>query len=189
MLMVSGFLSFCDELVVGKKPEKITEHQYIYGFNSASFNTKYMKVPDTSSLSLLARNFDEIKNYPLTPGDVFSVRIVSGVDTNGRSSESSYSLQLKEDYSLTLPLIGKIDAKNKNIIELQKLISERIKRVTPVQFVDFSLSHPAVFDVFYLWRRKYSWLNSGHTINKPNRCLGCRGRFYRKYFLQRYRNT
>lgn len=121
----------------------------------------------TSSNSMLSSsngfptNFGEMDNYPLTPGDVFTLLINYGANTE-RSADyiTTYNIQLQPDYTMVLPFIGKTDAKDKSIAELQKFISARISEITPVQFISFNLTTPANFNVFI-----YGGVNVSGYIN------------------------
>ena len=109
----------------------------------------------TSSNSLLTSggqfptNFEVLNDYPLTPGDVFTLLINYGTNTE-RSADyiTTYSLQLQKDYTMVFPFIGKVDVRGMNVEDLRSKISEEIAEITPVQYISFYLSSPARFGVF-----------------------------------------
>lgn len=92
----------------------------------------------------------DASTYNLTPGDIFTLTLSDGVrfDSSVGSSVTSYSIQLQVDYTLDIPVLGRIDVKEKRIPELQRTISEGLKRALALQYVSFNLSAPAQFNVF-----------------------------------------
>lgn len=79
--------------------------------------------------------------YKLTPGDAYELVVI--LDTTER-----YPLLLSDDYLLDVPYIGTLNVQGMHFAELKQLIVRRIKAKVPVQFVDFLLTSPALFDVF-----------------------------------------
>lgn len=96
------------------------------------------------------RNFADVSNYNLTPGDVFDLVLSAGIglDASAGGRTATYSIQLQEDYTLNIPVLGRIDATGKTIPELQRQISEGLIRALALQHVSFTLSGPAQFNVF-----------------------------------------
>ncbi len=109
----------------------------------------------TNSVALLntsqsySTNFEALDNYPLTPGDVFTLLINYGSNSE-RSADyiTTYNIQLQQDYSMVLPFIGETNVAGKTIAQLQAFISDEIARMTPVQYITFNLAAPAHFNVF-----------------------------------------
>ena len=79
--------------------------------------------------------------YKLTPGDAYELIITIEETT-------CYPLLLSDDYLLDIPFIGSVNVRGMLFSDLKKLIIQRIKARVPVQFVDFVLTSPALFDVF-----------------------------------------
>ena len=79
--------------------------------------------------------------YKLTPGD--SYEFVVKIEETER-----YPLLLSDDYLLDIPFLGTINVEGMYFSDLKKLIVQRVKARVPVQFVDFALTSPALFDVF-----------------------------------------
>jgi polysaccharide biosynthesis/export protein len=98
----------------------------------------------------LNRNFSDASAYNLTPGDIFTLVLSAGIgfDATGGGKAATYSIQLQEDYTLDVPVLGRIDASGKRIPELQRQISERLEKALALQHVSFTLSAPAQFNVF-----------------------------------------
>ncbi len=96
------------------------------------------------------RNFSNASNYNLTPGDIFTLVLSGGIGLNATGGEktASYNIQLQEDYTLDIPVLGRISAKGQRIPELQRQISDGLVRALALQHVSFTLSAPAQFDVF-----------------------------------------
>ena len=115
-----------------------------FGLQASIFQNIRMQNSD------IIRNFMDASTYNLTPGDIFTLSLSSGVrfDAGGGNSTSSYSIQLQEDYTLDIPVMGSIDTKGKRIPELQKIISDGLKKALALQYVSFNLSAPAQFNVF-----------------------------------------
>ncbi len=98
----------------------------------------------------LNRNFTDASDYNLTPGDLFTLTLSSGIGLNATSGNSvaSYSIQLQEDYTFDVPVLGRVDARGKRIPDLQRHISENLKRALTLQHVSFTLSAPAQYNIF-----------------------------------------
>ncbi len=98
----------------------------------------------------LNRNFSDASNYNLTPGDIFTLVLSTGIglDATSGGKSASYSIQLQEDYTLDIPVLGRISARGKKIPELQRQISEDLEKALALQHVSFTLSAPAQFNVF-----------------------------------------
>jgi protein involved in polysaccharide export with SLBB domain len=79
--------------------------------------------------------------YKLTPGDIFELAVA--IEDTQR-----YPLTLDESFKLDVPFIGTLNVKGMYFLDLKNLIVSRIRAKVPVQFVDFVLKSPALFDVF-----------------------------------------
>lgn len=95
-------------------------------------------------------NFSNASNYNLTPGDTFTLVLSGGIGLNatGAVKAASYGIQLQEDYTLDIPVLGRISARGRRIPELQREISEGLIKALALQHVSFTLSAPAQFNVF-----------------------------------------
>jgi protein involved in polysaccharide export with SLBB domain len=91
-------------------------------------------------------NFEVLNDYTLTPGDVFTLLINYGANTE-RSADyiTTYSIQLQQDFTLAFPFIGKINARGMTVENLKNFISKEIAEITPVQYISFYLASPAHF--------------------------------------------
>ncbi len=134
------------------------------GFGLQSNIFQYVLTNSNSMLSSangFPTNFEELNDYPLTPGDIFTLLINYGANTE-RSADyiTTYNIQLQPDYTLMLPFIGKTNVSGMSISDLQTMISRRISDMMPVQFVTFNLTTPANFNVFI-----YGGVNVSGYIN------------------------
>ncbi len=98
-------------------------------------------VQPTEDPSALNRRILSTTRYRLTPGDSYELVVI--LDTTER-----YPLLLTETYKLDVPYIGTLDVRGMTFAELKARIIQRIRARVPVQYVDFLLSAPALFDVF-----------------------------------------
>ncbi|MBI9108216.1 MAG: SLBB domain-containing protein [Spirochaetales bacterium] len=94
-------------------------------------------------------NFEVLNNYPLTPGDVFTLLINYGANTE-RSADyiTTYNIQLQQDYTMSFPFVGKKNVRGMSVNKLHTFISKEISEITPVQYISFYLAAPAHFNVF-----------------------------------------
>ena len=90
---------------------------------------------------ILARKILGSNKYKLTPGDTYKIIIKIG-------ETESQPLILDENYLLEIPFIGTVNVKNMYFSELRLRIIREIKKIRVVEFVDFILESPALFDVF-----------------------------------------
>ena len=140
----------------------------------------------------LSRNFADALSYNLTPGDVFSLTLSAGIGmdvTNGGSS-ASYSIQLQEDYTLDIPILGRIDATGKRLPELQRYISENLIEALSVQYVSFNLAAPAQYDVFVFGNVRRPGFITATPMHRLIDAIAAAGGFnpsgsYRRILLQR----
>lgn len=142
--------------------EDISDSEPRFGLQASIF--RYVLTTSNAMLNTatgVPTNFEELNDYPLTPGDVFTLLINYGANTE-RSADyiTTYSIQLQPDYTIVLPFIGKTNVGGRNISELQAYISDQISDMMPVQFVSFNLTTPANFNVFI-----YGGVNVSGYIN------------------------
>ncbi|MBN2536313.1 MAG: SLBB domain-containing protein [Spirochaetales bacterium] len=96
--------------------------------------------------------------YKLTPGDTYQIVI--------KLDESfSQTLVLDENYKLEIPFIGTMQVKGMFFSELRQKIVQRIKAERIVDFVDFILVAPAIFEVFIYGGVKQPGIISVTPIN------------------------
>ncbi len=138
----TGSAFYADDKKTSEKTEQVEEET---GFGLQARIFTQVKKPNTN----FAQNFSGMSKYKLTPGDIFLLTIKAGIRSDGRIANSTeYYIQLREDYTLNIPAIGKIHAKNRTIPWLQNYIDRRIRNIYPVQYVNFILKSPAQFNVF-----------------------------------------
>lgn len=98
-------------------------------------------VSPKSDPQTLTRRILSTTEYKLTPGDAYELVVI--LDKVER-----FPLVLGQDYRLDIPYIGTVNVEGMYFAELKQQIVSRIKGRIPVQFVDFLLTAPALFDVF-----------------------------------------
>ena len=99
----------------------------------------------------LSRNFSDAKNYLMTPGDTFTLTTSYGGVSRSQETQqtaASYELQLSEDYSLDVPILGVISVAGYDLLSLGEYVSSELKKVVPLQHAGLLLSQPAQFNVF-----------------------------------------
>ncbi len=90
-----------------------------------------------------------LADYKLTPGDIFTLTVNTGVlGEDSQELITTYNVQLQMDYTFTLPYIGKVDVRGMSLPEIQDYVNREIRNLIPVQYVNFSLTTPARFNVF-----------------------------------------
>ncbi len=95
------------------------------------------------------KNFSIMSGYRLTPGDVFSLTVTTGIRSDGSiSNAQDYVIQLQDDFTMNVPFIGVLNVRGKSLPELHALIDRRIRNIVPAQYINFVLSSPAQFNVF-----------------------------------------
>jgi polysaccharide export outer membrane protein len=112
------------------------EEEVIPGFGNQPINVER----DFPSSSLTQKILGNIP-YKLTPGDIY--KIVIQIDET-----FSQTLVLDENYKLEIPFIGTMEVKGMYFSELRQEIIRQIKSERIVDFVDFTLVAPAIFEVF-----------------------------------------
>ncbi len=110
------------------------------------------------------QNFSIMSEYNLTPGDVFTLTVSTGIKSDGSISNSQeYTMQLQDNYNLNIPFLGNINVKDRTLPGLQDYIIRRIKNLMPVQYVNFRLASPAQFNIFI-----YGGVNApGYIVANP----------------------
>jgi polysaccharide export outer membrane protein len=109
--------------------------------SSPGFGLQPGIVPPKNDPQTLPRRILSTTPYRLTPGDAYELVVVL-------EKTERYPLILGLDYRLDIPYIGTLNVKEMYFDELKQQIVSRIKGRIPVQFVDFLLTAPALFDVF-----------------------------------------
>lgn len=95
------------------------------------------------------KNFSSMIDYTLTPGDIFTLVVTSGVRSDGSiSNDQTYTVQLQENLILNIPFLGDISAEGRTLSELRNYIIQRVRNTLPVQYVNFTLTTPAQFNIF-----------------------------------------
>ena len=110
------------------------------------------------------QNFSIMSEYNLTPGDVFTLTVSTGIRSDGSISNSQeYTMQLQDNFNLNIPFLGNINVKEMTLPGLQDYIIRRIKNLMPVQYVNFRLTSPAQFNIFI-----YGGVNApGYIVANP----------------------
>lgn len=106
------------------------------GFGNQPINVE----KDFSAKSITQKILGNIP-YKLTPGDTY--KIVIQMDET-----FSQTLILDENYQLEIPFIGTMRVKGMLFSELRQKIIQQIKAERLVDFVDFTLVAPAIFEIF-----------------------------------------
>lgn len=97
----------------------------------------------------LSRNLSDAEQYTMTPGDIFTLTMSSGVSLSRDQEQSTrYELQLSKDYTLDVPVIGEVSVEGHDLLSLRAYVSTELKKVIPLQHVSLFLSQPAQFNVF-----------------------------------------
>ena len=150
LILITILLIFAGPVFSEENSDSAADPEPGFGLQSSIFT--YVLTSSNAMLNTatgVPTNFQELNDYTLTPGDIFTLLINYGANTE-RSADyiTTYQIQLLPDYTMVLPFIGKTNIKNMNIAALQSYISEQIANMMPVQFVSFNLSAPANFNVF-----------------------------------------
>ncbi len=111
-----------------------------------------------------SQNFSIMTDYNLTPGDIYTLTVSTGIRSDGTiSSSEEYIIQLQDNYTLNIPFIGTINVEGMGLPELQDYIIRKISNLMPVQYVNFQLTSPAQFNVFI-----YGGVNQpGYVVANP----------------------
>jgi polysaccharide export outer membrane protein len=93
------------------------------------------------SNDILTKRVLSATKYKLTPGDTY--KLIIQLET-----KQEIPLILHDNYKLEIPYIGTIDVHGMFFSDLRDYIINTIKVRLPVEYVDFILTSPALFDVF-----------------------------------------
>lgn len=109
----------------------------------------YRRIGQDTNTPQLLSNLGAMKSYRLTPGDVYRLSIKGGDLTSISAGDPThYDIQMLEDYTIELPLIGSISCRGKNFPQLQKEVISKIKSTFSVFYVNFTFGAPAQFNSF-----------------------------------------
>jgi polysaccharide export outer membrane protein len=117
----------------------------------SGFSEEKIRMPAFGNQPILTTKIDNEKiiaqkilgttKYRLTPGDSYKV-VIQIRET------MTQPLILDENYLLEIPFLGTINVKGMYFSELRQQIIKKIKDKMAVDFIDFVLVSPALFDVF-----------------------------------------
>lgn len=103
----------------------------------------------SKATSELPKHLSSIQEYQFTPGDVYTLTFNPGLGSDGRPlSNVTYPVELQPDFTLDIPILGKIDVSGMTLQELKTFVSSQLKQKMILQYVDFRLTAPAQFQVF-----------------------------------------
>ncbi|MEM5948361.1 SLBB domain-containing protein [Spirochaetia bacterium 38H-sp] len=94
----------------------------------------------------VAQKIQHIKDYRPVPGDVYTLSVALGGLLNGNDIKN-INIPLQQDYTMEVPFIGTVNTEGKTFYEIRRNIIDTIKQKFSIQYVDFRLTVPAVFDV------------------------------------------
>jgi len=89
-----------------------------------------------------------VSDYMVTPGDVYEIFITMTNPRDFNNISQTFTLVLSNKYELEIPYIGVISASGMTYHSLRELVLKKIKEKITVQFIEFKLSAPGVFEVF-----------------------------------------
>ena len=122
---------------------------------SQSANRADSLAPVSTDVEMISREQRAVlamtnKNYPVTPGDVYSVSYIQAgqiVQFNGI---------VNNDYSVNLGFFGPVDGTGKLFSELKKDITEKIEWAFPKSYPDVNIVSTGVFEVYLTGEVKIS---------------------------------
>ncbi len=93
--------------------------------------------------------FVDLSNYIMTPGDVYTLYIATGIDLDtSRMNTLSYPMILSDNYNLNVPIIGDVNVKGRKISEVEDIIEQKLNNRNVIyQFLSLHLASQAMFDV------------------------------------------
>lgn len=94
----------------------------------------------------IAQKIQHIPDYEPVPGDVYTLTLGLGGLING-GEVKTIQIPLQQDYTMEVPFLGTISARGRTFQDLRKTVLQGIKNRVSLQYVDFTLTVPAVFDV------------------------------------------
>lgn len=151
----------------------------------------YRRIGQDYSVPKLITNLGAMKNYPLTPGDIYTLSIKRGSLNNiDDKLPINFEIQLLDDYTIELPLIGTINCKGKNFPQLQKEVIRKIKSSFSVFYVNLTFNQPAQFTVFVYGAVKNPGRIQANPLLTLSQAIGEKGGFisnasYRQIQLKR----
>jgi len=106
-----------------------------------AFGTQIINVEETTNAKILIQKILGNIPYKMTPGDTYKIVI---------QLDETYTLGmiLDQNYELEIPFIGTINVKGRDFAEVRHEIIQQIKAERIVDFVEFTLVAPALFEVF-----------------------------------------
>jgi len=106
----------------------------------------------TPAITDTSRRIIHLDSYEPTPGDMYTLAINYGIsfDTGSVAQTENISLLLNADYTIDVPFVGAVNARNLSYEELRDLVTTRVREKSYAQFVSLNLTAPAIFDVF-IW--------------------------------------
>ena len=107
----------------------------------AYFGQQPVLVDPSTDRAVLAKRVLSSTAYKVTPGDAYELIV-------RMEKTEQTTLILPEDHKLEVPFLGTMDVRGMSFSALRSRIITSIKSRLPVEFVDFVLSSPALFDVF-----------------------------------------
>jgi protein involved in polysaccharide export with SLBB domain len=121
--------------------------------------------------------------YKLTPGDTYE--LVVKLEQTERTP-----LILPNDYRLEIPFLGTYDVRGMYYSDLRNTVISRIKERFPVEFVDFILTSPALFDVFIYGGVENPGIATVTALNRVTEAIALakglkKGATYRRIMLKR----
>ncbi|ADN02525.1 polysaccharide biosynthesis/export family protein [Spirochaeta thermophila] len=94
----------------------------------------------------IAQKIQHIPDYEPVPGDVYTLTLGLGGLING-GEVKTIQIPLQQDYTMEVPFLGTINARGRTFQDLRKAVLQGIKNRVSLQYVDFTLTVPAVFDL------------------------------------------
>jgi polysaccharide export outer membrane protein len=98
-------------------------------------------IPPVGDPKTLVKRIMSSTEYKLTPGDTYE--LVINIEETER-----FPLLLSDSYELDIPFLGTVNVRDMFFADLKKMVVRNIKAKIPVQYVDFVLTSPALFDIF-----------------------------------------
>ncbi|MBN2738807.1 MAG: SLBB domain-containing protein [Spirochaetales bacterium] len=80
-------------------------------------------------------------SYKITPGDIYTLTAQMG-------NTLSFPVVVSDNFEIEVPFLGTMNVKGRIYNEVRREIISKIKAKVPVEFIDFIIKSPAVFDIF-----------------------------------------
>ncbi len=121
--------------------------------------------------------------YRLTPGDTYE--LIVKLEKMERTA-----LILPNDYQMEIPYLGTFDVRGMYFSDLRNTVITSIKQRFPVEFVEFVLTSPALFDVFVYGGVKNPGIATVTALNRVTEAIALakglkKGASYRRIKLTR----